>query len=200
MARDTGPRCKKCLLIGEKLLLKGERCLSDRCPLHKWKAGEGERKKVSVYSVQLREKQKAKWIYGIMERQFRRYFAQAETRDNPGAALISLLERRLDNVVYRLGFALSRPQARQFVRHGAIRVNNKKVDIPSYQVKVGDEISVSEKAKERIRNLAAGRELTVDWLTLDKENLKGIVRRLPTEEDVKDVGINPKLIVEFYSK
>ncbi|MEO0102282.1 MAG: 30S ribosomal protein S4 [candidate division WOR-3 bacterium] len=200
MARDTGPRCKKCLLIGEKLLLKGERCLSDRCPLHKWTSQEGERKKVSVYSVQLREKQKAKLIYGIMERQFVKYFYQASARDNPGGALVSLLERRLDNVVYRLGFAVSRPAARQLIRHGAIRVNNRKVDIPSYLVKVGDEISVSEKAKERIKSVFTNREISVDWLAGDKDSIKGIVKRMPTEEDIRDVGINPKLIIEFYSK
>lgn len=200
MARDTGPRCKKCALIGEKLLLKGERCLSDRCPLHKWTAQEGERKKVSVYSIQLREKQKAKLIYGIMERQFVKYFYQASTRDNPGGALVSLLERRLDNVVYRLGFAVSRPQARQLIRHGAIWVNNRKVNIPSYLVKVGDEISVSEKAKERIKSVFTNREISVDWLTGDKDSIKGMVKRMPTEEDIRDVGINAKLIIEFYSK
>jgi|UniRef100_A0A7C3UNY3 small subunit ribosomal protein S4 len=199
MARDTGPRCKKCILIGERLFLKGERCLSDRCPLHKYPTQE-EKRKVSVYSVQLREKQKAKWIYGILERQFRNYFSQAAARDNPGEALLSLLERRLDNVVYRLGFALSRPQARQMVRHGGFRVNDRKVDIPSYLVKVGDLISPSEKIKEKVRSQLAGREIIPDWLSLDRENLTAKILRLPTEEDIKDVKINPKLIVEFYSK
>ncbi len=201
MARYRGPKCKKCLLLGEKLFLKGDRCLSDKCPLHKWSGKEEGRKKLSVYSIQLREKQKAKWIYGIMENQFQRYFQMAAKRDNPGEALATLLERRLDNVVYRLGFADSRPQARQLVRHGFIKVNGKKVNIPSYLVRVGDEILLEGKVKERIKLNLANKVIPLDgWLICDKDALKGEVVRLPTEEDIRDVKINTKLIVEFYSK
>ncbi len=201
MARYTGPRCKRCILVGEKLILKGERCLSDRCPLHKWMRGEGERRKLSVYSVQLREKQKAKWIYGVLERQFARYFAIAQTRDNPGEEILSLLERRLDNVIYRLGLAVSRPQARQMIQHGWFCVNKKKVTTPSYLVKVGDEISPRERKTEEISRVLTEREVIIpDWLAFDKEKLTGNVLRLPNEGDVKDVKVNPKLIIEFYSK
>ncbi len=201
MARDTKPRCKKCIAVKERLFLKGERCISDKCPLHKWAGKEKMAKKVSVYSMQLQEKQKAKWIYGIMERQFQRYFQMASKKENPGEALFSILERRLDNVIFRFGFANSRPQARQIVRHGFIKVNEKKTTIPSYLVKVGDEITLDGKMKERIKTLLAARADTgADWFTLDTENLKGRILRLPQAEDVRDIKINTKLIVEFYSK
>ncbi len=202
MARYIGPKCKKCRSMGEKLFLKGDKCLTDKCVFPKrMSKNSGRMKKLSHYSMQLREKQKLRAIYGLLENQFRLLFERAR-RKNPAEQMLISLERRLDNTVYRLGFADSRAQARQLIRHGHILVNQKKVNIASYAVKVNDEISVKdEKGKKLIKSILAEKEpMPTDWLALDKENMVGKVLRLPTKEDIKDIPINTQLIVELYSK
>jgi small subunit ribosomal protein S4 len=208
MARQKGPSCKLCRREGDKLFLKGTRCTTDKCALARRAYAPGQhgqkRKKLSDYGVQLRAKQKARRIYGILERQFRRYFAIAENSSGvTGEILLQLLERRLDNVIFRLTFATSRQSARQIVKHGSVRVNNKKVDIPSYLVKEGDivEIKAKEKLKKKIQDDI---ELTKErgipaWLKVDHINLKGHVERLPLKPDIGDI-IQEQLIVELYSK
>ncbi len=165
-------------------------------------AGTAVRRRVSAYAIQLREKQKLRMLYGILETQFRNYFIRAAKSPNTAAALLILLERRLDNVVYRLGFADSRAQARQLVRHGHITVDGRKVDIPSYQVKAGQVIAVAtERGKKLVNAIVASKEPTVvPWLSVNYQQLTGQVLRLPEYEDVKDVPCNMQLIVEFYSK
>ncbi|MGQ9678572.1 MAG: 30S ribosomal protein S4 [bacterium] len=204
MARDIGAKCKRCRQAREKLFLRGNKCLSDNCAL--LKRGEESaapvRRRVSPYAIQLREKQKLRMLYGILETQFRNYFVRAARSPNTTAALLILLERRLDNVVYRLGFADSRAQARQIVHHGHITVNGKKVDIPSYQVKVGDVIAVAtERGKKLVSAIVANKDASVvSWLRVNQQQLTGEILRLPEYEDVKDVPCNMQLIVEFYSK
>lgn len=203
MARFRAARCKICRRIGEKLFLKGEKCYSDKCILQKrGEKPQSQQSRMSVYALQLKEKQKAKFMYGILENQFERYYEEAQKKPNPGDALLTFLEMRLDNVVYRLGFASSRAHARQLVSHGHIRVNNKKVDIPSYQVKVGDEITIgTEKLIPKIKEEVLGKEGTgVSWLVLDKENLKGKVISMPSEEDLSAIPVSVKDIIEFYSR
>lgn len=186
MGRYLGPSCRLCRREGIKLYLKGEKCYTDKCPLAKRGYAPGqhgqEKKKLTQYGMQLREKQKLKRYYGILERQFVRYYERAERmRGITGENLLQLLERRLDNVVYRLGFAVSRAQARQLVSHGHIEVNGKKVDIPSYLVKPGDVISVKESSRsmELIKNnLEMGRNVP-DWLELNKDAFEGRVVSLP---------------------
>lgn len=208
MAKQQGPSCKLCRREGVKLFLKGTRCTTDKCALTKRTYAPGQhgqkRRKLSDYGVQLREKQKAKRIYGILERQFRHYFLIAErSRGITGEVLLQLLERRLDNVIYRLAFATSRQGARQVVRHGSVLVNTKKVNIPSYLVEEGDivEIRAKEKLKKKIQDDI---ELTKDrsiptWLEVDRTNLKGQVKRFPIKDDIGD-EIQAQLIVELYSK
>jgi len=209
MARYTGPKCKLCRREGEKLFLKGERCYTSKCAFERRRYPPGvhgptSRRKLSIYGMQLREKQKVKRIYGVLETQFKKYFELARKMPgNTGENLLTLLERRLDNVVYQLGFAESRAQARQFVRHGHIRVNGRKVDIPSYLVKEGDVISVKEKSRNIpaiVKSLEA-RDLQAlpAWLSLDKEKFEGRVVRLPVRADITH-PINERLIVELYSK
>ncbi|MCR4423282.1 MAG: 30S ribosomal protein S4 [candidate division WOR-3 bacterium] len=204
MARDIGTKCKRCRRAREKLFLRGNKCLSDKCVL--MKRGEESatpvRRRVSAYAIQLREKQKLRMLYGILETQFRNYFVRAAKSPNTAAALLILLERRLDNVIYRLGFADSRSQARQLVRHGHITVDGKKVDIPSYQVKAGQVIAVAtERGRKLVSSIVASKEATVvPWLSVNQQQLTGQVLRLPEYEDVKDVPCNMQLIVEFYSK
>lgn len=204
MARDIGVKCKRCRQAREKLFLRGNKCLSDKCVL--LKRGEESvtpvRRRVSPYAIQLREKQKLRMLYGILETQFRNYFVRAAKSPNTAAALLILLERRIDNVVYRLGFADSRAQARQIVHHGHISVNGKKVDIPSYQVKPGDVIAVAtDRGKKLVSANVANKEATVvPWLRVNQPQLIGEVLRSPEYEDVKDVPCNMQLIVEFYSK
>ncbi|SHF08612.1 SSU ribosomal protein S4P [Caldanaerobius fijiensis DSM 17918] len=206
MARYTQPVCRRCRREGMKLFLKGDKCYTDKCPVSRRAFAPGQhgqnRKKLSNYGVQLREKQKVKSIYGILETQFRRYFEEAERRKGiTGENLLQMLERRLDNVVYRLGFASSRAQARQIVKHGHILVNGQKVDIPSYETKVGDVISVKEKSRQMqvIKdNLEANRNVP-DWLQLDKDNFQGTVVALPKREHI-DIPIEEHYIVELYSK
>jgi small subunit ribosomal protein S4 len=209
MARYTGPVCRLCRREGTKLFLKGERCYSGKCSVDKrsYPPGHGRKQrapKQSEYGLQLREKQKLRRTYGVLERQFARYFKKAEQkRGVTGENLLQILELRLDNVVYRLGFASSRPEARQLVRHGHFTVNGRKVNIPSYEVKLNDIIAVKEgsKALDKFKMLAealSGRE-PVAWLELDKDNLVGRVIALPKREDI-DVPVEESRIVELYSK
>lgn len=208
MARYTGPVCRICRREGVKLFFKADRCYTEKCPMNKHAYGPGEhgqgRKKVSEYGVQLREKQKTKRMYGVLERQFRKYFATAErAKGMTGENLLSYLERRLDNVVYRLGLAGSRREARQLVRHGHFQVNGRKVNIPSFQVRVADRVAVRDKSREvpRLKELAEatkGRQ-TPGWLEAEAEAMAGRVVRLPERADV-DAAIQERLIVELYSR
>ncbi|MFZ0428726.1 MAG: 30S ribosomal protein S4 [Acidobacteriota bacterium] len=211
MARYTGPVCRLCRREGTKLFLKGQRCFTDKCAIEKRNYFPGEhgrtffrRRQVLGYGQQLREKQKTKRSYGVQERQFRQYFQKASRRKGvTGEMLLQMLERRLDSVVYRLGFGASRNQARQLVRHGHIRVNGRKVTIPSYLLKVGDEVEVRQKSRKNPLIIAAmedvaGRGVPA-WLTLDRENFTGRVLELPNREEIK-IPIEEQLIVELYSK
>jgi len=208
MARYTGASCRLCRREGQKLFLKGERCYSNKCAIARRGYAPGQhgaqRKKLSEYGIQLREKQKAKRFYGVLEKQFRRYFELASRRKGiTGENLLQILESRLDNVVYRLGFATTRAEARQLVRHGHIEVNGKRVDIPSYIVKVNDVISVAEKSRklERFKEIleVTGSKIVPKWLEADQENLTGKVVALPAREDI-DLQVQEHLIVELYSK
>ena len=209
MARYIGSMCRLCRREGEKLFLKGERCYkSDKCAVEKRAYAPSQhgqnRKKMSEYGLQLREKQKAKRIYGILETQFRNYFETATTQKGiAGDNLMILLERRLDNVVYRAGFARSRTEARQVVRHNHIQVNGKKVNIPSYLIKAGDVITLKEQSVsiQRFKDIyetTAGR-VVPEWIVADTENGKINVQAIPTREQI-DVPVNETLIVELYSK
>jgi len=208
LARYTGPKCRLCRREGIKLFLKGDRCYTDKCALERRPYAPGQhgraRRKASDYLLQLREKQKVKRLYGVMEKQFRRYFEKAERqRGATGTNLLRLLELRLDNVVYRLGFANSRSQARQLVRHGHFLVNGKKVNIPSYLVKVNDVIEVNEKSREipviKEAQEVVDRRGIPGWLELDAANFKGVVKALPERDDIT-FPISENLIVELYSK
>lgn len=208
MARYTRPVCRLCRREGMKLFLKGERCYTDKCAIERRSYPPGQhgqvRKKVTEYSEQLREKQKLERIYGTLERQFRRSFAWAERqRGITGENLLLLLERRLDNMVYRLGFATSRAEARQLVCHGHVLVNRRKVTIPSYLVTPGDEVAIKEKSKQTVRVqeavALAQRRGVPEWLEVDKEELVGRVRAFPARADLT-MPINEKLVVELYSK
>ncbi|MCE1228715.1 MAG: 30S ribosomal protein S4 [Firmicutes bacterium] len=210
MARYNDAVCRLCRREAMKLYLKGERCFKEKCSFETRKGklpgqhGAGKMKKPTGYSMQLREKQKVKRIYGVLENQFRLYFQKADAKKGQtGHNLLAFLESRLDNVIYRLGFAPSRAAARQMVMHGHIKVNGKRVDIPSYQTKSGQAIEISERAKQNdfIKSsveTAAGRGIP-KWLTLDAAAFKGQVIALPTREDVP-LEINEQLIVELYSK
>jgi small subunit ribosomal protein S4 len=209
MARYTGPVCRLCRREGTKLFLKGTKCTSERCPLEKrnfapGQHGKDRKAKIVGYGLQLREKQKAKRIYFTLEGQFRAYYEKANRAPGvTGDLLIQQLERRLDNVAYRLGFAISRRQARQVVRHGHVEVNGRKVNIPSFQVNVGDEIKVREGSKalviiEGARDYAAGQS-TASWLQIDHANLSGKVVSLPKRDEIQ-LPVNEQLIVELYSK
>ena len=208
MARYTGPACKLCRREGTKLFLKGDRCLSGKCAFDRRPAAPGQHgaatKKLKEYGTQLREKQKTKRYYGVMEKQFRSYFDAAEKQSGiTGANLLVLLERRLDNVVYRMGFANSRREARQLVLHGHIRLNGKKVTIPSLIVKVGDTLTVREASKSsaKIKELTEGLEgkIVPKWLEVNKEAASAKVIALPVREDI-DFPFEENLIVELYSK
>ena len=208
MARYTGSVCRLCRREGCKLFLKGEKCYGAKCPLDlrhtvPGEHGQARQRKMSEYGMQLREKQKAKRTYGVLEGQFHHYFEEADRQKGiTGENLLVMLERRLDNVVYRLGFGVSRPQARQIVRHGHIRVNGKKVDIPSFQVSVGDVISIREKSAEsdHFKAMREGTGKTMpQWLTIDAAELKATVVALPKREDV-GMDIQENLIVELYSR
>ena len=210
MARYTGPVCRLCRRDGTKLFLKGAKCFSEKCPIEKRNFPPGQhgqskkQKKVVGYGLQLREKQKAKRIYFTLETQFRAYYEKASNKTGvTGELLLQQLETRLDNVAYRLGFALSRRQARQLVRHGHVQVNGRKVNIPSYQVNAGDEIALRDAAKkfsivEQASQFAASNPVPA-WLEVSFENLTGRVLSLPKRKDVA-LPINEQLIVELYSK
>ena len=208
MARYTESVCRLCRRENLKLFLKGERCYTDKCAIERRNYPPGEhgqgRPKFSEYSIQLREKQKVKRIYRLMESQFRRTFDQASRiKGITGETLLVFLERRLDNVTYRLGFASSRAEARLLVRHGHILVNGRRLNIPSYQVRVGDVISVKEQSRQMARILTAmegvQRRGVPEWAELDRDNCSGRIKILPTRSDIT-MPINEKLIVELYSK
>lgn len=210
MARYTDSVCRLCRREGMKLFLKGERCLSDKCSFDRRSYAPGQhgqgrgRRKQTEYGLQLREKQKVKRIYGVMEKQFRNYYKRAARQKGvTGENLLRLLERRLDNVIYRLGFANSRNQARQFVRHNHFQINGNKVNIPSYLVKQGDELIVKENSRklDGIRSAIERVEARgmPSWLQVDREAMRGVVLNLPTREDVTQ-EIQEQLIVELYSK
>ena len=205
MARYKDEQCRICRREGQKLFLKGSRCYSDKCSVSRRNYAPGEhgqkRKKLSEYGTQLREKQKTKSFYGVGEKQFRGYFEMASNKKGvTGENLLQILESRLDNVVYRLGFGTSRAQARQLVNHGQFEVNGQKVDIPSYLVKAGDVITVRENKKDNVTikaNVENARPVPA-WLELNNETLSGKVVRLASREDV-DIAIEEHLIVELYS-
>jgi len=208
VARYTGAVCRQCRREGLKLFLKGERCYTDKCAIERRNYPPGEhgqaRPKFSEYSIQLREKQKLRRIYGVLEGQFRRYFHMADrSRGVTGETLLQLLERRLDNIVYRLGFATSRSEARQLVCHGHFRVNDRKVDIPSYLVRAGDSISLRERSRKVTRIQEAlelvQRRGVPEWLEVQPEAFAGRVKALPVRADMT-MPINEKLVVELYSK
>ena len=209
MARYTGASCRMCRRENLKLFLKGERCYSDKCSFERrayapGQHGQNRFRKVSDYALQLREKQKVKHMYGMLEGQFRRYFKIADrTKGVTGFNLLSLLERRLDNVIYRLGFAGSRDQARQFIRHNHFHIDDRKVNIPSYQVKPGQVISLKEKSQKNaliVENMeGVARRGVPSWLELDKGSFKGTVKAMPNREEIT-MPINEQLIVELYSK
>ena len=210
MARYTGPVCRLCRRDGTKLFLKGAKCFTEKCPVEKRNFPPGQhgqskkQKKVVGYGLQLREKQKAKRIYFTLESQFRAYYEKASNRTGvTGELLLQQLETRLDNVAYRLGFAQSRRQARQIVRHGHVQVNGRKVNIPSFQCKVGDEIAIREGSKSmtcsRRRRTSPAGQRSVTWLEINRDNLSGKILSLPKREDV-NLPVNEQLIVELYSK
>jgi small subunit ribosomal protein S4 len=208
MAVYSGPVCRLCRRDGVKLFLKGERCYSPKCAIERRKYAPGQhgqrQRKLADYGIQLREKQKLKRIYRVLERQFRSYFKEAVRRKGvTGEILLQLLELRLDNVVYRLGFGLSRRQARQLVNHAHFRVNGKKVNIPSYQMRPGDVVSVAETSKQAgaiVEALAqTGGRRVPEWLSLDAAAMSGQVNAVPTREQI-DTQVNEALIVEFYSR
>ncbi len=209
MARYTDPVCRLCRREGMKLFLKGTKCFSDKCPIEKrnfapGQHGKDRKAKIVGYGLQLREKQKTKRIYFTQEGQFRNYFEKAaRTKGVTGEMLLQQFERRLDNVVYRLGFGMSRRQARQLVRHGHVQVDGRKVNIPSYQVSVGEEIAIREGSQklailEQAKEFASHQNAPT-WLDIDRDNYKGKVLSLPKREDIH-LPVNEQLIVELYSK
>jgi small subunit ribosomal protein S4 len=209
LARYTDPVCRLCRREGIKLFLKGSKCFSDKCPIEKrnfapGQHGKDRKTKVVGYGLQLREKQKAKRIYFTQEGQFRNYFEKAaRSQGVTGELLLQQLERRLDSVVFRLGFGSARRQARQLVRHGHVLVNGRKVNIPSYQVNVGDEITIKESSR-KLAVLEAAKEFashqnSPNWLEIDRDNFRGKVLSLPKREDIQQ-PVNEQLIVELYSK
>jgi small subunit ribosomal protein S4 len=209
MARYIGPVCRLCRREGMKLFLKGERCYTDKCAIEKRNLPPGQhgklrKAKLVGYGLQLREKQKVKRIYGVLENQFRRYFEVADrTRGITGETLLQLLERRLDNVIYRLGLATSRAQARQLVRHGHFLVNGRKVDVPSYSVKAGDTITVRGTSAQAPAIVHAMEEVKgrgiPEWLLFDAGQMTGRIQSLPTREQI-NLPVQEQLIVELYSK
>lgn len=208
MARYTDSVCKLCRRERQKLFLKGQKCFTDKCPIEQrnyppGQHGVSRRTKISEYGVQLREKQKIKRIYGLLETQFRNYFEKAiKQKGKTGENLVKLLERRLDNVVYRIGFASSRKQARQLIKHRHFLVNNQLVDVPSYLLNPGDVIQVKEKSKklDAIHNsLKRVKDNTYNWITVDKASLSGTFVQIPERVDIP-LNANEQLVVELYSK
>jgi small subunit ribosomal protein S4 len=208
MARNLDAKCRQCRREGEKLFLKGEKCFTDKCPVERRSYPPGQhgqkQSRPSGYATQLREKQKVRRIYGILEGQFRRVYAEADRRKGvTGENLLQILESRLDTVVYRMGFGASRAEARQVVRHNGILVNGKRVNIPSYQVRPGEVIEVAGKTKEHLRvkaaaEAAASRNIP-EWLEVDSKGLKGTFKNMPVRADLPST-INESLIIELYSK
>jgi len=209
VARYVGPRCRLCRREGVKLFLKGERCYTAKCGVERRNFppgdhGQGRRSKISNYGIQLREKQKLRRMYGLNEKQFKNYFNKAEKQKGvSGDNFLRLLERRLDNVIYRLGLSVSRSLARQVVRHGHVMINGHKVDIPSYIVRIGEVIQVREKSRNDVMlveslEISKGRRIP-PWLEMDAEKMEGKIVALPSREEI-DTQINEQLIVEFYSK
>lgn len=208
MARYTESVCKQCRREGQKLFLKGQRCYTDKCSVGRRAYAPGQhgqgRKKTSEYGLQMRAKQMTKRFYGVLESQFRKYYEMAEKKQGKtGEEMLVLLDRRLDDVVYRLGWATSRPEARQIVNHGHIAVNGKRVDIPSYLVSVGETISIMDKSRksEKIKAVleACASRPVPKWLDVNRETLEGKVVALPTREEI-DLPVDETLIVEYYSK
>ena len=207
MARYRAAACRQCRREGIKLFLKGARCFGEKCAIERRNYPPGQhglsRTKLTQYGIQLREKQKAKNIYGVLEKQFRLYFHRAEREKGvTGENLLKLLERRLDNVVFRLGFAASRREARQMVAHGHFQVNGRRVSVPSFIVRVGEvvQLRASSKMGERLTdNVSAGRATVPPWLEVDLEGKRGTVRGLPMREDIQ-IPVQEQLIVELYSK
>jgi small subunit ribosomal protein S4 len=208
LARYTGPKCRQCRREGEKLFLKGEKCFSSKCAIEKRPNPPGvhgaKRGRVSDYAQQLREKQKLRRIYGILEKQFRSYYKEADRlKGSTGENLLQLLESRLDNVVFRMGFGASRAEARQLIRHNAVSLNGKKMNIPSAQIKAGDVISVSERAKEQLRikaSLEAAEQRGIaEWLEVDPKKMEATFKAVPERSDLS-ADINEHLVVELYSK
>jgi len=209
LARNLDPKCKQCRREGEKLFLKGEKCFTDKCGIEKrsYPPGQhGQRRggRLSDYGVQLREKQKLRKIYGILEKQFRSYYAEADRlKGVTGENLLQLLESRLDNVVYRMGIGVSRSESRQLVRHNSITVNGNSVNIPSYQVKPGDQVAVAEASKNQLRVKAASEAAEErgfpEWVEVDIKKLTGTFKNKPQRDDLPPT-INESLIVELYSK
>jgi small subunit ribosomal protein S4 len=208
VARNLDPKCRQCRREGEKLFLKGEKCFTDKCAIERRNYAPGQHGqksgRLSDYGVQLREKQKLRRIYGMLERQFRNNYELADRqRGITGENLLQLLECRLDTVSYRMGFGASRSEARQIVRHNSILVNGRKVNIPSYQVKPGDVIEVAEKAKSHLRIKAAveaaERRNFPDWIEMDAKAMKGIFKAKPERSDLPS-SINESLVIELYSK
>jgi len=210
LARYSGPTCRLCRREGMKLFFKGERCHSEKCAIEKRNVipgqhGKDRKPKIVGYGLQLREKQKLKRFYGLLETQFRNLFEKAlHMKGVTGDNLLGMLERRLDSVVYRMGFGVSHPQSRQVVRHGHIQVNGRKVNIPSFMVKVGNIVEVREKSRNHPTILAA-RDATAhlpcpNWLEVDRETLRGRIIGLPKREELVQIQVNERLIVELYSK
>ncbi len=208
MAKYNQAKCRLCRREGSKLFLKGDRCFTDKCAYDRRPYAPGQhgraRKKVSEYALQLREKQKVRRIYGVLEKQFSGYFEKADmSKGVTGANLLTILERRLDNVIYRMGFAHSRSQARQLVRHGVFTLNGHKVNIPSLQVHVGDVVAVPEKSRKipvlTDAQQALARRGSPAWMEVDGPAYKGVIKALPQRDDVQ-TPINESLIVELYSK
>jgi len=208
VARYTDAKCRQCRREGGKLFLKGEKCFTDRCPVEKRAYAPGQhgqrRTRVSDYGLQLREKQKLRRIYGVLERQFENYYKEAARHKvSTGVDLLKLLESRLDNVVYRMGFGISRTEARQLVRHNAVMVNNKRVNIPSYQVQPNDTVEIGNAAKEQLRIKAALEAAEQrgfpEWLDVDTKAMKGIFKAAPDRTDLPS-DINESLVVALYSK
>jgi len=209
LARYTGSSCRQCRRENLKLFLKGDRCYGDKCaferrPYAPGQHGQRRAGKFSDYQLQLREKQKVKRIYGVLEKQFRRYYYRAEKQKGiTGTNLLILLECRLDNIIYRMGFAASRDQARQLIRHNHFMVGNRKVNIPSYQAKVGDIVQIRERSR-KVASILGAMETVIrrgipSWIELNKENFKGTLSALPNREDLT-MPIQENLIIELYSK
>lgn len=205
MARYRGAVCRICRTQGEKLFLKGERCNTGKCSIVKTNYRPGQhgqnRQKHSEYAIRLREKQKLRKIYGILERQFRKYYEMASRQKGvTGERLLQLLETRLDNIVFRLGFTTSRAQARQLVNHGHVKVNDRKVDIPSFQVKIGHQIQIKSNSLETVKTYIAGDYSFIpSWLSCNKDELTGQLVALPARSDIP-LAIKENLVIEFYSR